>query len=151
MDAVNKRGKTVNKLLLSLCIFLTGCTINIHRKPTEEFLPVGNTPELIKVEQTFSSISSQEDKLTIHKLFSGAAEYLSNCEELDSTGQFDPILGRVQSSYGWNREKYPALTDAVSDYLVSVGYREPKKLSSKSERDQFASIFRDLAEATKYE
>lgn len=148
---VVKRRRKVNKLILSLCLFLTGCTINIQRKDVEAILPVGNTPELVRVEQTFNSISSQEDKLTIHKLFSGAAEYLSNCEELDSTGQFDPILGKVQSSYGWNREKYPALTDAVSDYLVSVGYQEPKKLTSKSERDQFASIFRDLAEATKYE
>ena len=84
-------------------------------------------------------------------VFSGAGEYLNNCEELSSTGQFDPILGKVQSSYGWNREKYPELTDAVSEYLVSVGYQEPKQLTSEPERQSFAKIFQDLAEATKYE
>ena len=141
----------MNKLMLSLCLFLTGCTINIQRKDVEAILPVGNTPELVRVEQTFNSISSQEDKLTIHKLFSGAAEYLSNCQELDSTGQFDPILGKVQTSYGWQRDKYTAFTDAVSDYLVSVDYQEPKKLTTLEQRQTFAKIFQDLAEATKYE
>jgi len=141
----------VNKLILSLCLFLTGCTINIQRKDVEAILPVGNSPELVRVEQTFNSISSQEDKLTIHKLFSGAAEYLTNCQELDSTGQFDPILGKVQTSYGWQRDKYTAFTDAVSDYLVSVDYQEPKKLTTPEQRRAFAKIFQDLAEATKYE
>jgi len=148
---VVKRRRKVNKLMLSLCLLLTGCTINIQRKDVEAILPVGNTPELVRVEQTFNSINSQEDKLTIHKLFSGAAEYLSNCQELDSTGQFDPILGKVQTSYGWQRDKYTAFTDAVSDYLVSVDYQEPKKLTTSEQRQAFAKIFQDLAEATKYE
>ena len=148
---VVKRRRKVNKLILSLCLFLTGCTINIQRKDVEAILPVGNSPELVRVEQTFNSISSQEDKLTIHKLFSGAAEYLTNCQELDSTGQFDPILGKVQTSYGWQRDKYTAFTDAVSDYLVSVDYQEPKKLTTPEQRRAFAKIFQDLAEATKYE
>jgi len=148
---VVKRRRKVNKLTISLCLLLTGCTINIQRKDVEAILPVGNTPELVRVEQTFNSISSQEDKLTIHKLFSGAAEYLSNCQELDSTGQFDPILGKVQTSYGWQRDKYSSFTDAVSDYLVSVDYQEPKKLTTPEQRQAFAKIFQDLAEATKYE
>ena len=144
----------MNKLILISCLILTGCTdiqVTIQRKGAKETVVAGNSPELTMVQQAFNSIESQEDKLTIHKLFAGAAEYLSNCEELDTTGQFDPILGRVQTSYGWNREKYPDLTDAVSDYLVSVDYQEPKKLDSKESRDQFAKIFTDLAEATKYE
>ena len=151
---VVKRRRKVNKLILISCLILTGCTdikVTIQRKGAKEVVVAGNSPELTMVQQAFNSIESQEDKLTIHKLFAGAAEYLSNCEELDTTGQFDPILGRVQTSYGWNREKYPDLTDAVSDYLVSVDYQKPKKLDSKESRDQFAKIFTDLAEATKYE
>jgi len=104
-----------------------------------------------KVSQVFSGIESREDKLTIYKLFAGSAEYLTNSKSLQSTQQFDPILGRVQSSYGWNREKYPAFTDAVSEYLVSVGYNEPKPLTTDQQRKDFANIFKPLAEATKYE
>jgi|TARA_B100000085_G_scaffold893_1_gene874 hypothetical protein len=141
----------VNKFILFLCLLLTGCTVNIQKKDLDKVLPVGSTPELTRVTQVFTSIESTEDKLLIHKLFSGAGEYLNNCEELSTTGQFDPILGKVQSSYGWDREKYPELTDAVSEYLVSVGYQEPKQLNSESERQSFAKIFQDLAGATKYE
>ncbi len=141
----------MNKFILFLCLLLTGCTVNIQKKDLDKVLPVGSTPELTRVTQVFTSIESTEDKLLIHKLFSGAGEYLNNCEELSTTGQFDPILGKVQSSYGWDREKYPELTDAVSEYLVSVGYQEPKQLNSESERQSFAKIFQDLAGATKYE
>lgn len=103
------------------------------------------------VSKAFSEIQSREDKLTIYKLFAGSAEYLQNCKSLQATQQFDPILGRVQSSYGWNREKYPAFTDAVSEYLLSVGYNEPKPLETDQQRKDFANIFQSLAEATKYE
>ena len=103
------------------------------------------------VSKAFSEIQSREDKLTIYKLFAGSAEYLKNSKSLQTTRQFDPILGRVQSSYGWNREKYPAFTDAVSAYLVSVGYNEQKPLTTDQQRKDFANIFQSLAEATKYE
>ena len=145
------KRKKINYLVFCFCILFVGCTINIEKESVEEVSPVGSTTELTKVQQVFTSIESQQDKLVIHKLFSGAGEYLYNCKELSNTGQFDPILGKVQSSYGWDREKYPELTDAVSEYLVSVGYQEPKQLTSESERKSFAKIFQDLAEATKYE
>ena len=106
---------------------------------------------VVKVSQVFSEIQSKEDRLTIYKLFSGSAEYLNNCKSLQATQQFDPILGRVQSSYGWNREKYPEFTDAVSEYLVSVGYDKPKPLTTEEQRKNFSNIFQSLAEATKYE
>ena len=113
---------------------------------------VGNTEGALKVvEQEFNKIESKTDKETIHKLFAGASEYLSKCKELEGTYQFDPILGRVQSSYGWNREKYPAFTTAVSDYLVEVNYNKPKQLKTQNERFEFAKIFEGLAQATKYE
>lgn len=157
-----------------MCFSLTGCIeVTIQRsdnaqppvveevvKPEEEWStePVvaigdaaGLSPQLQKVRNAFDAITDQKDRLTIHKLFSGAADYLAVCEELDNTAQFDPILGRVQSTYGWDREKYPALTDAVSEYLVSVKYDDPKALKTPAERQAFAKIFKDLSEATKYE
>lgn len=103
------------------------------------------------VQKEFANIQSKEDKLLIHKLFSGSAEYIKNAKILGSTSQFDPVLGKVQSSYGWNREKYPKFTDAVSEYLVSVGYDEPKELATPEARLDFSKIFEALAEATKYE
>mgnify|MGYP007029110396 CR=1 FL=1 len=111
---------------------------------------VASSSELDQVSKAFSEIQSKEDKVLIYKLFSGSAEYL-NCKSLQATQQFDPILGRVQSSYGWNREKYPAFTDSVSAYLVAAGYNVPKPLTTDQERLDFAGIFEGLAEATKYE
>lgn len=133
---------------LFLTLLLAGCT-----RTEVPVLVVGGelTPELQEVQEAFNSIESKKDKILVHKLFAGAGEYLANCESMDVTSRFDPILGRVQSSYGWDREKYVDLTDAVSDYLVSVDYQEPKPLDTKQSRLEFAKIFQDLAEATKYE
>lgn len=113
---------------------------------------VGETDKnlsLTKVSEEFKKIESKEDKQLIYKLFSGAGEYLENSKFTGSTAQFDPLLGKVQSSYGWNREKYPAFTTAVSDYLVSVKYDEPKNINGVEDRAIFAKIFNDLAGALK--
>ena len=92
-----------------------------------------NSDELKLVEKEFTKIDSTEDKELIHKLFAGAGIYLSKCQVMVNTSQFDPILGRVQSSYGWERDKYSDFTDAVSDYLVSVEYDIPKDLKTNQE------------------
>lgn len=140
----------INKYLLVFLLFLPGCIVSTQVK-TPEVVGVEMTDELIAVSEVFNEIESDEDRLLIHKLFSGAGEYLANCETMQMTAAFDPILGKVQTSYGWDREKYPELTDAVSDYLVSVDYQEPKELKSSKDRKDFAKIFQNLAEATKYE
>ena len=103
---------------------------------------------LKKVHDESIKIESEEDRELIYKLLSGAAEYLSNAKSIKNTSQFDPILGRVQTSYGWNRESYPDFTQAVSDYLVAAGYDEPRKLDTKEDRDWFQGIFEALAQAT---
>lgn len=152
-------------LITLLCFTAAGCLeindslpedkVNVEvLDQSSDLVVVGDSvlnPELKKVQVAFNAIENREDRLTIHKLFSGAADYLSVCEELDNTTQFDPILGKVQSSYGWDREKYSTLTDAVSAYLVYVKYDEPKTLKTPDDRQQFAKIFKDLSEATKYE
>ena len=134
-------------LVIALLVGFAGCQLNAPAGPQV----VASSSELDQVSQVFSNIQSKEDKVLIYKLFSGSAEYLKNCKSLQATQQFDPILGRVQSSYGWNREKYPEFTDAVSSYLVAVGYNVPKPLTNDQQRLEFANIFEGLAEATKYE
>lgn len=117
----------------------------------EEKAAEGLSLALKNVKEEFEKIESKDDKFTIHKLFSGAATYLRSCQTMMQTSQFDPILGRVQSSYGWQRDKYDKFTDAVSAYLVSVGYDKPKELPTEKEKTDFSKIFMDLSEATKYE
>ena len=104
---------------------------------------------LNKVHDEFVKIEDENDKTLIYKLFSGSAEYLKHSVSLSDTSQFDPILGRVQTSYGWNRESYPDFTQAVSDYLVAAGYDEPRKLDTKEAREWFQGIFESLAQATR--
>lgn len=112
----------------------------------------GDENELLKnVEDEFKKITSKDDKILIYKLFAGSAKYLKNCKSLNETRQFDPMLGKVQSSYGWDREKYKTFTDAVSAYLISVDYDTPKKLETEQQRKDFAQIFDNLAKVTKYE
>jgi len=135
----------------TLLILAVACTCVLYQYIPATSQVVGDDSKTSNVSDVFSSIESKEDKLTIYKLFAGSAEYLQNCKSLQATQQFDPILGRVQSSYGWDREKYPEFTDAVSEYLVSVGYDEPKPLTTEEQRKNFSNVFQSLAEATKYE
>lgn len=139
------------------CVFgynsLTGKNVGIIPTKTikEDQASKELSSSLKSVKEEFEKIESKDDKLTIHKLFSGAANYLKCCKTIVQTNQFDPILARVQSSYGWQREKYTKFTDAVSEYLVSVGYDKPKELSTEKEKLEFSKIFVDLSEVTKYE
>jgi hypothetical protein len=104
---------------------------------------------LKKVRSEYLKISDEADRVLVYKLFAGSAEYLSNAVSLQTTSQFDPMLGRVQSSYGWERDKYKKFTDAVSDYLIDAGYDEPRKLSTEEDRKWFRDIFKSLTNAIK--
>lgn len=111
--------------------------------------PIPAPATLVAVKAAFAKIESKDDQLVIYKLFAGAGDYLSIAEFSGNTAQFDSLLGKVQTSYNWKRDKYPEFTDAVSAYLVEVGYDEPKVISTESERASFAKIFKDLAESLK--
>jgi hypothetical protein len=104
---------------------------------------------LQKVRSEYLKISDEADRILIYKLFAGSSEYLSHAVSLQTTSQFDPMLGRVQSSYGWKRDKYKKFTDAVSDYLTEAGYDEPRKLSKEEDRKWFRDIFKSLTNAIK--
>lgn len=145
----------VKIMVIGVCLFLAKDNETLFPKSkvanTKVAVSTDEKNFITNIQKEFSSIESKEDKLLIYKLFSGSAEYLKNSKSLGSTSQFDPILGKVQSSYGWSREKYPKFTDAVSEYLVDADYDEPKTLSTTEERLNFSKIFETLAEATKYE
>ena len=143
--------KTSIILNMILACFLGSCLLYDWDESVMVSAQSNNLSNTEGVSQAFAKIESTSDKLVIYKLFAGSAEYLKNCKSLQATQQFDPILGRVQSSYGWNRDKYPEFTDAVSAYLVSVDYNNPKPLTTEQQRQDFANIFQSLAEATKYE
>ena len=104
---------------------------------------------LKKVRAEYLTISDKADRILIYKLFAGSAAYLSHAVSLQTTAQFDPMLGRVQSSYGWERDKHKEFTDSVSDYLIEAGYDEPRKLSTEEDRRWFRDIFRSLTDAIK--
>lgn len=147
--------KNNTPLILIACVIIAVLgTLDFANRKSEVHQAVvakASSPELDKVTEEFNKIQSKEDKVLIHKLFVGASQYLLNCTSLKSTSQFDPILARVQSTYGWERKKYMPFSQAVYDYLESVGYLQPKKLENQSQRFEFALIFTNLAEATKYE
>ena len=138
-----------DKIILALMVtvaFLFGNNATTLFKDTPKTVFVSSdTPQLTKVAEEFNKIESALDKLLIYKLFAGAGEYLSVSDFSGNTSQFDPLLGKVQSSYGWKREKYSAFTDAVSAYLVSVGYDVPKQIATEADRQAFSKIFKDLA------
>ena len=142
-------------ILLGLLLVHFVSSFSLSSKSIPEAAPqqivVTETQELEKVTEEFNKIESRDDRVLIYKLFAGAAEYLSSCQTMTETARFDPLLGKVQTSYGWDREKHSAFTDAVSNYLVSVDYDTPKKLETVKQRKDFAKIFQGLAEATKYE
>lgn len=148
--------ETKNILIVVMALFIGYSTQFAQTKCEPEIRPVAavfsdenlqtNAKERVRAE--FKKIESKEDRILIHKLFSGASDYLKNCKSLWQTGQFDPILGRVQNSYGWQREKYPKFTDEVSNYLNAMGFEVPKRLDSEESRKEFQKIFEGLAEAT---
>ena len=143
--------------VISFCIvFVAGYTVAIV---PFDFLPqaistvsdddVELSDALKKVRTEYLKISDKADRTLIYKLFAGSAEYLSHAVSLKTTAQFDPMLGRVQSSYGWERDKHKEFTDAVSDYLIEAGYEEPRQLSTEEDRKWFRNIFRSLTDAIK--
>ncbi len=147
--------ETKNLLLIGIALFV-GYSAQFTPRVEPEIRPVAavfsdenlQTNAKERVRSEFKKIESKEDRILIHKLFSGASDYLKNCKSLSQTGQFDPILGRVQNSYGWEREKYPKFTDEVSNYLKAVGFETPKTLDNEESRKEFQKIFEGLAEAT---
>lgn len=130
--------KTLSVLVLILFVGCSTPTIKVDK-------PLPQSLQEVRLE--FNKLDKDDQDL-VYKQFAGSAEYLKKAK-LTSTSQFDPILGRVQSSYSWDRDKYPQFTSEVSDFLIEKGYDVPKTLDSKENQEWFQQIFEDLANACK--
>lgn len=104
---------------------------------------------LVNVKKEYGKIESEQDKLTIYKMFAGAADYLSVARTLGSNAEFSTLFANTLVSYGWEKEKYPAFTDAISAYLKSVNYHIPKKITSKEDIENLSQVFKAIEEALK--
>ena len=146
----NLRNIVVFLLMINFS-FIIGCNRpnpNSYSESAEsEFVM---TKSLKRIKSEYENLRDK-DKEIIYKQFSGAYLFLKTNKSIKKTSDFDPILGKVQSDYGWNREKYPEFTEAVSDFLVEQGYDEPKTLDNDSDREWFCQIFYSLYMAIKNE
>lgn len=138
-------------LLLTVLMFI-GCErpsvdTSVDKSEDSKLVLTNTLKEVVK---EFNKMS-KEDQNVLYKQWAGAASFIKSSKSLESTKDFDPLLGKVQADYGWDREKYPELTDAISEYLKEQGYEEPRELTKKSDRDWFYNIFFSLSMAVKNE
>lgn len=140
--------------LYVICFLLafSGCdNIQIGKAKVEDVkvstIEVKYTPALTGVVDAAKNLS-QSDKDYAFKQFSGLSEYINNSNISDST-KIDKLLDRMQSDYGWVRDKNPKFTDAVSAYLKEVGFNKAVKFDSTESRNNTSLIFFNLAEAIK--
>lgn len=132
-----------------LAAVILGCTAQ-EAPPVPESDAVVLTESLTKVQEEFKKMD-EKDRDSVYLQITGASLYLKHTTSLRRTSDFLPILGRVQSDYGWDVEKYPDFTEAVSNYLVQQGFEEPKEIKTKEDREWLYNIFNDLSLALKYE
>lgn len=140
------------RLVLLLALIFIGCERpsvdkSVDKTEDSKFVLTNSLKNVVK---EFKSMS-KEDQDILYKQWAGAASFVKNSKSPHSTKDFDPILTKVQADYGWNREKYPGLTNAVSDYLKEQGFEEPRELVSSSDREWFYNIFFSLSMAIKNE
>lgn len=117
-------------------------------KEREEVLSKVNYSDTLTKVYEESKKMKQEDRDFAFKQFSGLNQYILN-SQIESSIKIDGLITRFQSDYKWNSGKYPLFTDAVSKYLEEKGYDKPIKFDTQENRDKIASIFFDLADATK--
>ena len=129
---------------LLFILLIAGCT-PVVSPVSDDFVM---TDSLKDVKSEFAKIP-KEDQDLIYKQFAGGASFIKNAKKLDNSAQFEILLGKVQSSYGWDRDRYPKFTDAVSDYLVEQGFDKPRSLSSDSDKRWLYEIFNSLAGSCK--
>lgn len=129
---------------LLFILLIAGCT-PVVSPVSDDFVM---TESLRGVKAEFVKIP-KEDQDLIYKQFAGGASFIKNAKNLDNSAKFEVLLGKVQSSYGWDRDRYPKFTDAVSNYLVEQGFDKPRSLSSDSDKRWLYEIFNSLAGSCK--
>lgn len=135
-------------LILTLTLLLSSC-----QRPVVEVEQPNSfvlTQSLVNVREEFNKIP-EEDQELIYIQFAGSAKFIERSTTLRSSSDYVQILGRVQSDFGWDVEKYPDFTTAVSDYLTEQGFDNPRLLDSPEDKQWLINIFNNLTNAVKYE
>jgi hypothetical protein len=96
-----------------------------------------------KVSLTLST-ATKSDRDYLWGMFTAGAEYLrSGHPGSESTGDFLRIWKRALKTSGWDREKYPGLTDLLEQELKQRGYDQSKELDPWV--DDLSKFFEDVA------
>lgn len=154
-------------LLLVSTIFISGCGLytkvdNVDITPTPAPDVVVNSTLKDKFSAALSE-ASRKDCTNLYMFFAGLSAYLENANvnDLSVNDITNRLLLDVQMRYNWNREKYPGLTDAISNDLISKKLDEPRNLTDDygnglTFRDavlktskEYASIIKTIAESKK--
>ena len=90
------------------------------------------------------STATKSDRDYLWGMFTAGAEYLrSGHPGSDSTGDFLRIWERALVTSGWDKEKYPGLTDLLEEELKQRGYDQSKDLDPWV--DDLSNFFEDVA------
>lgn len=113
--------------------------IPLDREP----VTVGDGSLSSKVSHALSTATSS-DRDHLWGMFTAGSEYLrSGHPGSKSTGDFLRIWRRALKTSGWDREKYPGLTDLLEEELKQRGYDQSEDIDLWV--DDLSSFFDDVA------
>lgn len=135
--------KLKNLLLLS-AIILSGCSLYQTEKVvdnTDEVVVVVNKDLASKIKLSLKE-APKEDCIKVYKFFSGLSLYVQHVQ--DDNLMTDEILNKTllkaQTDYGWNRDTYPKLSEAISEDLIAKKLDDPHKLGDIIEQEKIRDI-----------
>jgi len=132
------------KCLLLVSLTLSGCGIY---KIDESVVPVPDVVVVVDADLTSKIKKSLEkapkdDCIQIYTFFSGLSRFITNLKNDDIT--IDEILNKVllnaQNNYGWNRERYPDFSTAISEDLNNRKLDEPHKLGDETAKEKIKDV-----------
>ena len=139
----------MQKTLLILVLIFSGCQRpELPIRPQESSNNFVLTQSLSEIKEEFNKIP-KKDQDFIYMQFAGSAEFLKHSKTVRSSSNYLQILGKVQSDFGWDVDKYPDFTTSVSNYLLEQGFDNPRMLDSEEDRQWLINIFDNLTNAVK--
>lgn len=140
------------KVLLGSSLFISGCGLYKIDHRREE--PNNTVTYNEQIYQELNEVP-KEDCIKMYTFFSGLSCYIQNVtnDDINTNDILNKTLFNAQYNYNWNRDKYPKITDIVSNELVKKGLDEPHKLNDKVKekiiKDELISTFNEIAASIK--
>lgn len=134
----------LNRLLLLSVITITGCSL-YETQPVvidnTTTVVVNNADLASKIKLSLKD-APKEDCIKAYKFLKGLSCYIRNVnnDNLTTDEILNKTLLKVQMDYGWNRDKYPNLTVAISEDLVSKKLDDPHKLGDITEQGKICDV-----------